>query len=325
MILAEKIIDERKKNGWSQEELADKLGVSRQSVSKWEGAQSVPDLQRILEMSRIFGVSTDYLLKDDVEDRGASEGSDSDNTSRRVSLEEANTFLSENKTFASKISLGVLLCVSCPVPLLIILALREAGLLTLGENAAAGIGTVILLAMVAASLIFFIPAGIAMSKWGWLEKDVFDTEYGVEGMVKDRSSKFQSKFVSSITGGVVLILAGVMAVVIGAVAAPENNALILGLVTLLMACIATGTFMITRVGIVKDGFSKILQEEDYSVSVKTNKPLKIIAPVYWMTVTAGYLLWSFLTNNWGLTWIVWPIAGILFGALSVILRGIHED
>ena len=325
MILAEKIIDERKKNGWSQEELADKLGVSRQSVSKWEGAQSVPDLQRILEMSRIFGVSTDYLLKDDVEDRGASEGSDSDNTSRRVSLEEANTFLSENKTFASKISLGVLLCVSCPVPLLIILALREAGLLTLGENAAAGIGTVILLAMVAASLIFFIPAGIAMSKWGWLEKDVFDTEYGVEGMVKDRSSKFQSKFVSSITGGVVLILAGVMAVVIGAVAAPENNALILGLVTLLMACIATGTFMITRVGIVKDGFSKILQEEDYSVSVKTNKPLKIIAPVYWMTVTAGYHLWSFLTNNWGLTWIVWPIAGILFGALSVILRGIHED
>lgn len=64
MILADKIIEERKRNGWSQEELAEKLGVSRQSVSKWEGAQSVPDLQRILEMSRIFGVSTDYLLKD---------------------------------------------------------------------------------------------------------------------------------------------------------------------------------------------------------------------------------------------------------------------
>ena len=64
MILADKIIEERKKNGWSQEELAEKLGVSRQSISKWEGAQSVPDLQRILEMSRMFSVSTDYLLKD---------------------------------------------------------------------------------------------------------------------------------------------------------------------------------------------------------------------------------------------------------------------
>lgn len=67
MILADKIIEERKKNGWSQEELAEKLGVSRQSVSKWESAQSVPDLNRILNMSKIFGVSTDYLLKDEID------------------------------------------------------------------------------------------------------------------------------------------------------------------------------------------------------------------------------------------------------------------
>ena len=52
MILADKIIGLRKKTGWSQEELAEQLGVSRQSVSKWEGAQSVPDMERILQMSR---------------------------------------------------------------------------------------------------------------------------------------------------------------------------------------------------------------------------------------------------------------------------------
>ena len=65
MILAEKIMHLRKKNGWSQEELAGKLNVSRQSVSKWESAMSVPDLDKILLMSEIFEVSTDYLLKDD--------------------------------------------------------------------------------------------------------------------------------------------------------------------------------------------------------------------------------------------------------------------
>jgi transcriptional regulator with XRE-family HTH domain len=62
MIFADKLIALRKKAGWSQEELAQQLNVSRQSVSKWEGAQSVPDLDKIVQLSRIFGVSTDYLL-----------------------------------------------------------------------------------------------------------------------------------------------------------------------------------------------------------------------------------------------------------------------
>ena len=73
MILADKIIEERKKNGWSQEELASKLGISRQAVSKWESSGSIPDLQRILQMSELFGVTTDYLLKDEIEEERLNE------------------------------------------------------------------------------------------------------------------------------------------------------------------------------------------------------------------------------------------------------------
>ena len=51
MILADKITEERKKNGWTQEELAQKLGVSRQSVSKWESAGAIPDLKKIIYRS----------------------------------------------------------------------------------------------------------------------------------------------------------------------------------------------------------------------------------------------------------------------------------
>ena len=64
MTLAEKISTFRKKNGWSQEELAERLNVSRQSVSKWESAQSIPELDKIVQMSELFGVSTDQLIKD---------------------------------------------------------------------------------------------------------------------------------------------------------------------------------------------------------------------------------------------------------------------
>ena len=73
MILAEKIILLRKKNEWSQEELAEQLGISRQSVSKWESGASIPDLDKIIRMSELFDVSTDYLLKDSLEEEQPSE------------------------------------------------------------------------------------------------------------------------------------------------------------------------------------------------------------------------------------------------------------
>lgn len=68
MIFADKLISLRKKAGWSQEELAEQMNVTRQSVSKWEGEQSVPELEKIIHLSELFGVSTDYLLKDKIED-----------------------------------------------------------------------------------------------------------------------------------------------------------------------------------------------------------------------------------------------------------------
>ena len=52
----------RKEKGWSQEDLALQMGVSRQSVSKWESMSSLPDLDKIIKLSNLFGVSTDYLL-----------------------------------------------------------------------------------------------------------------------------------------------------------------------------------------------------------------------------------------------------------------------
>lgn len=68
MTLAEKIMDLRKRAGLSQEDLANELGVTRQSVSKWESTSATPDVAKIVQMSKLFGVSTDYLLKDDLDD-----------------------------------------------------------------------------------------------------------------------------------------------------------------------------------------------------------------------------------------------------------------
>lgn len=105
MILADKITALRKQNGWSQEELAQQLNVTRQAVSKWEGAQAVPDLERVLQLSRLFGVSVDALLKDEVE---LSEPGEPEETPaiRQVSMEEANAFLAVKDATALPVALA---------------------------------------------------------------------------------------------------------------------------------------------------------------------------------------------------------------------------
>ena len=129
MILADKIIENRKKNGWSQEELANRLGVSRQSVSKWESAQAVPDLKKILQLAEAFGVTTDYLIKDEIEETPALELAPVDKgleeTVRSVSMEEASSFLEYNESSSRLISTGVMICILSPVILILLAGLAE--------------------------------------------------------------------------------------------------------------------------------------------------------------------------------------------------------
>ena len=68
MKLSDKITTLRKSNGWSQEDFAEKLDVSRQAISRWENGTALPDAQNILRISKLFHVTADYLLNDDYED-----------------------------------------------------------------------------------------------------------------------------------------------------------------------------------------------------------------------------------------------------------------
>lgn len=90
MQLPEKIIHLRKANGWSQEEFAEKMHVSRQAISRWENGTALPDAQNILLISKLFRVTTDYLLNDDYE-------SDSDIPAVKTATQEAEKLLLRKK------------------------------------------------------------------------------------------------------------------------------------------------------------------------------------------------------------------------------------
>ena len=327
MILADKIIELRKKNGWSQEELAEKLGVSRQAVSKWEGAQSVPDIQRILEMSRLFGVSTDYLLKDDM-DYGSEAITEStaetDSPLRRVDMETASAFLAFRRNWAPRIALAVFLCIISPVALIMLGALSEYGVLSISENAAGGIGLIILLLLVAGAVSIFIIYGMKNQPYEFLEKENIDTAYGVTGMVREYKERCAAACSAQIVLGVVLCILSLLPL-FGALCVTENELVITLCVCLLLVIVAVGVVFLVLAGMKRGAANMLLQEGDYSrEEKKRNRLTSTAAGVYWLLVTAGYLAWSFTTGGWNRTWIVWPVAGVLFPAVMAVVGTIRS-
>lgn len=207
MILADKIIDLRKKAGWSQEELAEKLAVTRQSVSKWEGAQSIPDMDKVVQMSRLFGVTTDYLLKDEIETAEPTVTEDDRRPPlRRVTIGEASDYLALRRTAAPKMALATMLCIFSPIALIGLAAVSElsASAFPLREGVAAGIGLCALLILVAIAVVLFMDCGNKAKEYEFLEKEPFETEYGVTGMVKERQKAFKPTYDHMNTIGTVL-------------------------------------------------------------------------------------------------------------------------
>ena len=168
MTLGERIAALRGERKLSQGELADQLQVSRQSVSKWESAMSIPDLDKILLMSEIFEVSTDFLLKDEMVEEvyvpGNPEAVVGKEAIRKVSMEEAQEFMKVRIETRGRIAFGVAACILSPVLLLLLCGMAEFGLIGISEDMAAGIGIVTLLLMVAGAVANFIILGMKLEK-----------------------------------------------------------------------------------------------------------------------------------------------------------------
>ena len=316
MILADKIIRLRKKYGWSQEELADRMHVSRQSVSKWEAAQTTPDLEKILLLSRLFGVTTDYLLKDELEQEAFIDDS-LDCAVRRITMEEANTYLAHRKWASVRIALATMLCILSPVCLILMSCASETAVLPFNENFAGFCGLAVLFVMIAVAVVFFLLVGAKHSPYEFLEKEDFDLAYGVSGMVKEKQKAFHDTYTKCNIIGVCLCI---LAPIVMILSFFTVNALVTGVFVaamLFLISIAVGLFV--WVGVQWASMERLLREGEFAPSKQS--PLEnTITTVYWLLITAGYLIWSFLADSWGISWILWIIGGILFAAIREILH-----
>ena len=317
----------RKKNNWSQEDLAEKLGISRQSVSKWESGTSIPDIDKIIKISAIFDVSTDYLLKDELEEiLPAEAGTDymEKETLRRVSLEEVSEYTGAVSAAAVKIAMGVVLCILGAAALIGFQVLAIPGVTgssaLLSEQAAGSLGTVLLLLLCAGGVILLVSNGMKIGKYEYFETEELNLDYGVKGVIEKKKSEFEPVYRRCVTIGTALCIISVVPLMVAA-SLDASDYIYLLCTTILLVIIAIAVFIFVWSGMIQESYNKVLQVGDYTPENKRlNKKVSWFSGAYWCTVVAIYLGISFVFNNWHISWIVWPVAGVLFAALYQIIR-----
>lgn len=333
MSLSEKIMQLRKSAGWSQEDLADRLDVSRQSVSKWESGTSLPELDKILAMSDIFGVSTDYLLKGEDGDRADRPQDEPEKNEperekepegRYVTMTEARAFLSLKERFSTLYALATAMCIIAVVPLLALGGLTEYGGGRVSEHMAAGVGIITLLVLVAVAVAIFITLSIRSEPYVYIQNESIRVGPDVRAMAEEKLAAFQKRDIFSTVSGVSICIISVIPLMVAGIMDDEWAMVIC--LCIMLVLIAVGVFILVKSSTRKNSYEALLQIKDFTPEnkAKTKKSEKVGA-IFWPVITAIYLAYSFLTNDWGRSWIIWPVAGVSYAAIVAIVDGARKS
>ena len=327
MNISNRIIQLRKQKGWSQEELAEKLDVSRQSVSKWESSASVPDLTRILQMSELFGVTTDYLLKGDGDTLSAGSAEIEINSyieeekSSMLCDEQIKSFLMDTAHFAYMIALGVVLCILSPA-LLIGLAgcVEEECPGFISETVFVIIGLLALMIMVAVAVKIIISNSVYMNRYKYIKNGEFVLNASQTEEIEKMLSEFEPKFGKGISLGVGLCILSTIPLIITAVMEMSDIIVVL-MVPVLLIIIAIAVNKFVKLGLIREGYMQLLKQEEFEPANRKKAELEErVGGIYWPVVVAIYLAWSFIGDAWARSWLIFPIAGLIFAALVNALK-----
>ncbi len=318
MLFSEKLVYLRKKSGLTQEALAEALGVSRQSVSKWEAAGAMPEMAKIIEISKYFHVSTDFLLLDSMDPSEDGEDQPAEEALSSVALEDADAYMNYLADRAPKVALAVSLFILSAIPPIL------AGIAD--TDAAYTLGIIATLAVVAVG-VFLLVYGPKMPDDFEAFDEPVDTAYGVDGAVKKRKEDYAPLHSRRLSAGIILCILSA-APLFFASAMNDDGLMVMGFAATL-CIVAAGVFFIVRTSVIEAGFDKILEQGDYTRRKKIAR--RRTAPfqrAYYLSVLLIFLALSFYTNKWQWTWILWPgaaLVNVLCRSIAESIRAFDED
>lgn len=322
MILADKIIGLRKRFGWSQEELAEKMNVSRQSVSKWESTNSIPDINKIIMLAKMFNVSTDFLLKDEVEEFDSVTGSTGPDIIQ-ISLEQALKYVENKMEVTSFVTKGILLCLCSVIPLFFFLAMAATNQLGLTSDIAAWIGVVSILVIISIGISFFIRANQYGSDITPIENEPFELAHGVHSVFKEKLQKFRTSYNRRLSLGIFMFIISFVPLMFVSMFFSGTEIILMMLIVLILM-IAVGIYIVASVSAKNDAYNNILKDSFKEKSKRTKRAEKLAA-FYWPLLLSIYIGWSLWTMDWGITWIVWPVGATLFATLVGLMELLNKE
>ena len=296
MSLSENLQNLRKIKNMSQEELAEKLNVSRQAVSKWESGNGYPETEKIITICDIFNCSMDELVKGKITEDVKSEKNEYDSVMTKSAK-------------AIAIGIGIILLgVSIMLTLLGFAPNEDA------EDQYALIGVVAILIGVVFAVPMFIINGTKRDSFKKKNPQIANI------YTEEETEKGKAKYIKIMSMGIALILMGVVAMMstMGLNLFGEDSVFP---VAILMYFVTIGSSLIVYSGIMQDKYDieKYNKENSEEYKKREDKIGKICG-VIMITATIIYLVWGFALRMWEINWIVFPVGGMLCGIVGTIMK-----
>lgn len=240
----------------------------------------------------------------------------------KVQYSRAKNYLDEARQVAPKTANGVFILIMSPVVFMFLYGLTEMNSINMKEEYAMAIGLTVLLLAVAIGVSYLMRYN-KLEKYEDIQKMPFKLDYQTELMVRDIQKQDEPIYSSAVGVAVFAYILSALPIIISSLLT-QRDGFIFFSISLTLIIIAVATQHIIRNSGACEACKILLQEEDYSIANKTNKVHKTISSVYWSIVTAIYLGGSFITGAWGKSWIIWPVAGVLYGAIEAVSRIIGQ-
>lgn len=336
MSFRENLLHLRATHHMTQEQLAVLLGVSRQSVTKWESDKSYPEMDKLIKMCEIFDCTLDELVLKDLTDRAPASPDAADEGELAVLPTDVFGYDEHMRSFANRISSGIMVILLGTALSVIFYNLAEAeqlAFIPLAENVADAIGTMLVLAGVALGLLVIIPAG--MNHAAFVRQHPRIDDFYTE----EERAKTRSLFIYNLIGGIVLIFAATCIVILfsdtpleGIVGVP----LMMVLIAFGARSIVYGSIMLGRlnIGNYNEGAAEVLASQEIEQldltdeeknrmkehRTRDQKTGALCGSIMIIATIAGLVMLFVPEYQTPLFWLAWPIGGLLCGVAANLMK-----